>query len=195
MSYDHENHLSIEEQIKNSPAEFGLDLANSDARRSIYIIQNETEFFAKAKELGISVADQNKISELFVKYPNGLKQFFIINKPAEGKNIRLGDHYHTDVKSNGSGAEIFVFTNVPAETEIKTEQYSLGRSKGIIKYAKTGTVMENKPDDYHVFESNGAFKMVQVLEGGFKAEDLKKLNEADWSKNDNNLIKGRGFEN
>lgn len=195
MSYDHENRLSIEEQIKNSPEEFGLKIENSNARRSIFMIQDEVKFFAKVRELNISVEDQIKIAELFAKYPNGLKQFFIINKPAEGKNIVLGNHYHTDVRSGGSGAEVFVFTDVPTETEIKVEQYSLGSAKGNIKYAKTGMVMENRPDDYHVFKSNGAFKMVQVLEGEFKADDLKKFNEADWGPSDSHLINGRGFEN
>lgn len=191
MSYDNESQIPIIEQLKNSAGDFGLKLENSDSRRSIFSIQDEAKFFSKAKELGVSVEDQKKIGDLFAQYPNGLKQFFIINKPAEGKSIRLGDHYHTSVEKGGSGTEAFVFTDVPVGTDIKLEQYRLGRASGQIRYGvKAGAVMINEPDDYHVFESNGPFRMVQVLEEKFDPDDLKEFNAADWGQSDSNLIHG-----
>jgi hypothetical protein len=191
MTYEGESQLPLFEQMKSVPEEFGLRLENSDERRSIFSIQDEAKFFSKARELGVSVEDQRKISELFSQYPDGLKQFFIVNQPPEGKSIRLGDHYHTNVEKGGSGTEVFIFTDVPVGTDIKLERYSLGRATGQLRYGvNTGAVMINRPDDYHVFQSSGPFRMVQILEGKFNPNDLKKFDIGDWSSSDSNLIYG-----
>lgn len=183
--------LPLDEMIKNNPQEFGLKLENSDIRRSIFLVVDQENFLARSGELGIDVVAGNKIREYFIKYPKGLIQFFVINKPENG-TIKLGNHYHTAIDNGGNGVEVFVFTDVPQSTNVKLEQYNLGRATGQIRYnVKTGAVMENRAEDYHVIESDGPFKMVQVLEGEFKASDLNKLNQNSGSQSDNNLVFGR----
>lgn len=189
-----EETISLKERIKIQAGEFGLKLENSDNRRSIFNIEDEENFFAHAQELGIDVATRKKMDEVFTRYPDSLKQFFIINQPEMGKKIRLGEHFHTRVETGGSGKEIFIFLDVPVETRIKLEQYHLGRARGKIRYGvRSGAVMENNPEDYHVFESDGPFMMVQVLEGGFKNDDLIEFDVGQWSAEDERLVKGGGI--
>lgn len=152
-------------------------------------------FLAKAKELNIGVAEINSIKKYFKKFPDALVQFFVVNQPPAGKVNRLGDHHHTAVQAGGSGHEVFIFTEVPASTHIILEQYHLGKASGKLRYdVKSGEVMENQPNDHHVFVTDGPFQMVQILEGGFKADDLKKFNVEEWTKGDKNVVQGRGMK-
>lgn len=55
----------------------------------------------------------------------------------------------------------------------------------------TGVVMENKVEDYHIIESDGLFKMAQILESEFKASNLNKFDQNSGSSSSSNLIFGR----
>jgi len=175
--------------INEHESEFGLSLEHADERRKIYKIIDADKFLDSASKLGFEFLTE-KIKNIFTLHPNGLKQFSVIL--TTDNQITLGKHFHKDIGEGGMGDEYYIFTEVPSNTDIKIEQYSLGKAKGKISYnIKSGTVIKNQPNDYHVMTCNGPFSMVQITSADeFKEDDLNKFNPNDWSPEDRQLITG-----
>ncbi|MDO8513851.1 MAG: hypothetical protein Q7S37_05095 [bacterium] len=166
----------------------GLKLDHQDNRRKIYIITDPEKFLLESGDFAGIGFSYSKIKKLFEKYPNGLKQMFIIEP--SNQEMQLGGHYHTPLKSEGTGQEIFLFIDVPTETTIKAEQYQLDQSKGLISYrVKSGDEITNGPYQHHTFTCNGPFTMMQLTEAKtFKDDDLHQFSADDWSQETGRLI-------
>lgn len=173
--------LNLNEIDEISAEKLGLRLDHEDERRSIYIIEDVGRFLTESQLYGGIGFSFNKIKQLFEEYPEGLKQLFVIKTD---KEIELGRHFHTSTETDGTGKEIFLFVDVPAETKIKAEHYKIDQAKGMISYdIKSGDKVVNDPYEYHVFNCKGPFSMIQLTEASaFKEEDLHKFNPQDWSK-------------
>jgi hypothetical protein len=184
--------LSIVELLKVRASDFGLSVGSSDQRRTIYKIDDVERFLKFLQGGGFDLVAVKKVMDYCERMPDALKQLFVVNQLGKDEKNVLGRHFHTQVEEGGSGTEIFVFVNVPSETNIKTERYELGRAHGTIEYkVQSGSVMRNFPSDYHVIESDGPFVMVQFLQGGFHSGDLKKFKAEEHGLSDVRMVEGR----
>lgn len=188
MNYENEINLSVKDLLLGREEHFGLQKEHSDSRRTIYSIVDSALFLEKAPtELGIGHVIP-KIEEMFSLYPNGLKQVFDIS----GENLILGRHYHKSTEEGGTGKEIFIFASTSPDARIKSEQYHLGRSSGEIRYGiKSGDVIQNAPEDYHIITISGDVILIQITEKDtFEASDLKQFNSDEWYTEDSRMIEG-----
>ncbi len=189
MSNADKPYPALEASIVADPARFGLTLENADERRAILSISELGAFLTQDLAPILPSRLRTQAQGFFNRHPEGLKQLFI---KLSDEEARLGDHSHAPIAEGGMGEECFLFTHIPADSSVNVEQYELGRSTGKISYdIPAGTLVVNRPDEYHTFRIAGPVGFVQVTESpDFIPQDLRPFNEENATPEDLRAVLG-----